>query len=159
MEMKYKVGIAGVAVVTAFAAGRYSAPESVRTVTKTVTIEAKHEDKNVDEVKNKHKKTIVKTIRKPDGSSETTKTITDESTSDKKTDQKTDTDAHKAVDTDVTQERGNAKLNLSALGGYSLTSSKFIYGLSVTKSILGPITGGIWGLSQPSFGLSLGLNF
>src|SRR5258706_14382864 len=78
MDRKYKYGIAGVAVLGAFALGRYTVPEKVRIETKTVEVEKKTTDKTTDIKKEKRKKTTITTITHPDGTKETSTVITDD---------------------------------------------------------------------------------
>lgn len=50
--------------------------------------------------------------------------------------------------------------NVSVLGGALLqTRPELVYGLSVSKEFIGPITGGLFGLSNGILGLSIGINF
>lgn len=53
------------------------------------------------------------------------------------------------------------KVNVSALAGVDTTSSilKPVYGISVSKEFIGPITVGAYGLTNGTVGLSLGVNF
>ena len=74
-----------VALLAAFAAGRWMAP--TKTITQTVEVDKKTDDKNTD-AKDNTKTTIVETT-KPDGTKTTTTVITDDKdtkTSDKTTD-------------------------------------------------------------------------
>lgn len=48
---------------------------------------------------------------------------------------------------------------VSLLGGYDLTSHKNVYGLSITKPLIGPVQVGVWGLSNGSLGISIGAEF
>ncbi len=59
-----------------------------------------------------------------------------------------------------TEEKSNVNtLNISGLAGYDFHQNKVIYGGSVTKQLIGPITIGAFGLSNCTFGLSIGLEF
>jgi hypothetical protein len=99
-------------------------------VTKTV-------EKQVDRVV-----TVVRTV-KPDG------TVTEE---------KVVTDKSKIVKEDQLKLNvGRSKLSLSALAGTDLRSP--VYGAHVSKEILGPVSVGIFGLTNGTFGASIGLNF
>lgn len=146
METKTKVIIAIVALSAAFATGRFLTP--VKTVINTVEVEKKTEDSH----KEKHKKTVI--IERPDGSKETT--ITDDVESDKKS---TD-DKKSSSDTEITKT--SSRLNISALAGGQISFSQpmpIALGASVTKDILGPISLGVWGLSNGVGGVSIGLTF
>jgi len=51
-------------------------------------------------------------------------------------------------------------LNVSALVGTDpMNSFKPLYGFSVSKQFIGPVTIGLWGLTNSTVGISLGLNF
>lgn len=55
-----------------------------------------------------------------------------------------------------------SKYNISALAGYDLSHPRSLtplYGVSVTKQVLGPITVGAFGLTNGVLGVSLGVNF
>lgn len=145
MDLKYKAIIAGVLLVVAFAFGRYSAP------TKTIT-----ETKIVKEVvKEEVVHTVTRVVERPDGTKETD-TTTD-----------SDTNTH----TDITRERvkeifaASRDLNVSVLiGGQphmfkGISIGPIVYGASVTRTIIGPVTVGFFGMSDFTVGASLGLNF
>ena len=53
------------------------------------------------------------------------------------------------------------KLNVSALAGIDTATSllKPIYGISISKEFMGPITVGAYGLTNGVVGLSVGVNF
>lgn len=142
---KYKWIVIVVALVLSYALGRYNAP--IKTITETKVVEV--EKKKVDE----HKDTTTTVIKHPDG---TTETVT-HSTDDKHTDDQT------SISKDITKEviNSSGKLAISLLGGANVTNwaSGPVYGLAVSKSVLGPITGGLWGLSNGTGGVSVGLNF
>lgn len=151
MDTKYKVGIAVIAVAVSFAAGRYSVPEKKI----EVSTDKKEETKQVEVQKDKKKNTKVVEIINKDGSKEITTTIDEETSIDKKS-----TDAKKE-DSSVSVEvvSGSSKVTISALGGLDTTTGIPLYGASVSKPILGPVTIGIWGLSNLSCGASIGLTF
>jgi len=149
MNTKYKIIISIVVVVTAFAAGRYSAPKIPDShIVTTTVVDDKKEVKQDD-----HKKTVI--VKTPDGT--TTTTITDEdvvTTQDVK-----DTDQH--VDATITAPK-TSKLNVSALVGTPFTGPnpfQPVYGVSVTKEVLGPISVGVWALTNSTVGVSLGWDF
>lgn len=150
METRTKVIIASLSLVSSFALGRFTTPVKVITETKTIEVEKKEKTKD----KEKHKRTEVIEVVKPDGSKETHTIITDDTEShSKSTDNKT-------VNTDTRTEttRNSSPVTISALGGMSADDlGKPIYGLSITKSILGPITVGAFGMTNRVVGISLGL--
>lgn len=58
--------------------------------------------------------------------------------------------------------QAKAQLNVSALAGYDFNSSRLptpVYGVAVTKQVLGSLTVGAFGLTNGTVGVSLGVNF
>lgn len=142
MNTRTRIIVGVIALLVAFACGRFLSSERVRTEVKTVEVE-----KIV--VKTEH---VVTTIReKPDGSKDTT-IVSD-------TDSKTKTDSS-STDNIKEVTLSKSTLNISALVGIQLpmSNNSLIYGLSATKSIIGPITAGVFVLNNASGGLSIGLN-
>lgn len=92
-------------------------------------------------------KTVVRTVKQPDGTTDTTTTIEDHST-------RTETSKNQTV-------VARSKLSASLLVANDFSTRLFqpIYGAHVSKEILGPITVGVFGLSNATVGLSVGLNF
>lgn len=153
MTTRVKIIIVVVALATSYAAGRWSAPEKVKIVTQTVEVEKKTNDKTVD----KDQKVTVIVNTKPNGE-KTETTITENKTKD---DVKT-TDTHtttKSDDKEVTKSQ--SRLNLSVLGGVDARGPQVspVFGGHVSKEVLGPVSVGLWGLSNGSAGVSLGLTF
>lgn len=149
MERSTKIKvIASVAVVlTSFALGRYTVPEKVKIETKVVEV-----DKKVKRVK-KDVKIHVTTVKRPDGTVETNKTITDQSKTDSKD------DSSKVSDKQSETVRGDSKVTIGLMGGVDFLSGKTLIGGSVYKPLFGPIGFGAWGLSNTSFGGTIGLSF
>ena len=131
-----------------FAAGRYSVPTKpdIHTVTNTTTIEDKQTDKNT------HK---VTTITEDCKTGKKVTVITEDTTSQTKKDQ----DIVTKVDQSTTQPK-RSSINISALASLD-TGRGFmpVYGVSVNKEVLGPITAGIFGLTNGTVGISIGVNF
>lgn len=157
METRAKVLVVAAVVLISYAFGRWSAPDHVRIETKTVEIEKKTTDSDTN--RNKHLKTTVTETDSPDG----TKTKTTVTTVDTDTEKKTHStdDIAKTSDTVKETDKG-AKVTLAALAGASLSlsgSSPLIYGGIIAKPVLGPITLGVWGLSNATGGLALGVTF
>lgn len=115
----------------------------------------KSDSKTVQVEKQKEKdtqthKTITK-IKKPNGEVQTVTTI-DSVSSTKSTEQT----ATKSV------AAKQSKVNVSALLGYDFRTAQQTYGVSITKSLAGPITGNVWGVTNTSgttIGIGLGLDF
>lgn len=152
MTNKVKVSIAAVSLLTAFAAGLFLAPKKVVTEIKTVEVEKKETQSE----KEQHKKTTKIEIVRPDGTKEITTVITDDRSSKKDTNDTltSTTDATKTV------TRSSSTLTLSALGGMQLgTIPKAVYGGMVQKEVLGPISIGVFGLSNSTMGAGVSLSF
>ncbi len=92
--------------------------------------------------------TVTHTVTTPNGTTDTT-TVTDDHT------KKLETDIKTAV------VLKGPEWNVSGLVGNDFSQGliKPIYGVSVSREILGPVTVGAFGLSNGVLGLSVGLNF
>lgn len=145
MSTKIKVIIVFVSLLVSFAAGRYSVPEKIKIETKVVEVEKKKED-----IKKHRRKT---TITDKDGS---TTTIID-TTIEKKSDE----DISLQKDTTTEKVRGDSKVSLALMSGIDVTNPQkgLVYGVSVQKPVLGPITIGLWGFNTGTMGASVGLTF
>lgn len=132
--------ISVLALATSFAIGRYLTPERVKTEIKTVTVE-----KVVVEVKR-----VVTTVKeKPDGTKETV--IVEDS--------KTNTNENsQTVDSKHEETKSKNKLIVAAMAGMNIpVDGQLIYGLEVSKNLLGPIRMGIFGMTNKTAGITLGL--
>ena len=136
--MRIKILIGMIALVTAFLLGRYTGRRpAVETKEVAVT-------KQVQDVETKKTTTIVKSI-----TGEVKTVITEDTVSKTKTD--------KSV---VTKTKDVATLNVSLLVGYNYHSPALpIYGVMVSKKLLGPIAVGAWGMTNSTIGISLGMEF
>lgn len=149
MTLKTKVLIAVVALLAAFTTGRYSVqvPE-VKTVVDT------NMTKDSELNKDTHKDTVSVTIKSPDGTMKTTiHTVQD-------------TDVKKQVDTTIAQHIEQTvtppklnTLNVSAIAGIDFRTYQPVYGASITKEFIGPVTIGFVGLTNGVLGATVGLNF
>lgn len=157
MNTKSKITLSLIALLTAFAFGRFSAPEKIKIETKVVEVEKKEVQKDLD--KQVHKKTITKTTTKPDGTKSTTTITQDDSTFNAKTDSKSEID--KSSDTLKEVTRSSSKVTvqgLAAVNPFHLQNGLDL-GASVCKPILGPLTVGIFGFRSGTVGASAGLTF
>jgi hypothetical protein len=158
-NMRNKIILAVILLLGAFAAGRWLAPTKVVTEIKTVEVEKKTEA--TDTSKEKIKKTTTTVTERPDGTKETKTTVTEDIKSDKKT-KETD-ESSRTKDESKTVERTGDKVTISLLGGIRLgeiaDSGAIVYGASITKPILGPLTVGIFGLTNGVVGCSVGITF
>lgn len=147
--------------VLLFAAGRYSAPTRVITETKIVTVEKKVTDTKTKTDIDQHKKTEIVTIRHPDGTVETHTIITDDRQIAKGTDTKTKEETSKSSDTKKEVVRSSDPVTIALLAGTKLPLgplSQPVYGVCVSKPVLGPIAVGVWGMNDRTVGLSLGIS-
>lgn len=136
----YNVYTSAIAVAAlSFALGRYSN----RGITSTVDVTKEHEI-----AQDTKKITVV--ITAPDGK-KTTKETTE-------IDTHVSTGVKKTVDTQIKPKQ--PAINFSALVGSDVNKHfEPIYGISVSKEFVGPVTAGIWTLNNGTIGLSLGVNF
>lgn len=131
--------VAFVLLMTGFAVGYKLAKGNVAEVDKTkTTTDTKTNDTD-------HKVTVI--VQKPDGN--TTTTIVE--------------DRHRTTDSDTTQTSvvtimKKAKINVSVLAATEHFIKPY-YGISINKEVLGPITVGVFGLTNGTLGLSIGFNF
>lgn len=162
MQTKYKVIIGVVALVVAFAFGRYSAPESVHEVKETTETATKEKNKEKATEKHTHDASKVTVITKPDG----TKEVTHEFTHDEDTSRKSSSNTSETVaktdkeEKDITYK--GSKLTLSALAGAKVNFSEPLtpaYGGMIQKEVLGPISVGAFGFSNGMAGVSVGVSF
>ncbi len=157
MRLRYKIIIIGGALLTSFAFGRYSAPVKIKTETKEVDTKHEVEDKTANQ--DKHKETVITETVKPDGTKEkVTKTVEDTHKQTDSTDT-TQTDSSKTETKEVTKE--GRRVIVSVLGGVSTRALPIrpVFGAHAQATIIGPITAGVFGLTDGTAGVSLGLMF
>lgn len=154
---KYYLIVAAVA----FSLGWYTTPTKTITVTKTIEVEKSTKDKDVDKDLNKHKETTVVEVVKPDGTKETTTTVVEDTSSSKKSSESSTSESKASNSTTKEVSREKASITISALAGLKLNdlTTTPVYGGIVTKPILGPLSIGVWGLTNTTVGCSLGLSF
>ncbi len=146
MDLKAKIAIGIVYTLAVLAIGRYTVTSKPDIQVSEKQQTQKTEDKHIET-----KKTITETKR-PDGTS-TTVTVIDQTVQDDKKD-KTVTEIQEKL------TNMNRPLNISILAGDNYSQSfKPVYGLSVTKQVLGPFTIGAFGFQNKTIGLSIGVNF
>jgi len=155
MNTKTKILVVIVYTLVIFAVGRYTVPTKVIEKTHNDQETTKNKNTNVKEKKDRKKTTVI--TKKPNG--EVVTIITDETTQDKDSSTKTNSDTKKESDTFKEIVKASP-LNISALMGANLSSKEFqqIYGLSVNKQLIGPITVGIFGFNNGTLGVSVGIN-
>ena len=147
MTTEHKLALGVIALLAAFACGRYSVQAPT-----IKTTEVSKTDTKVDENKDTHE-TIV-TTKTPKGDIKTVETI--DSTVHEDTTQDNVTQIQQTITPPKT-----GTLNISGLIGndFSKGLSGEVYGASVTKEVLGPVSLGAWGLTNGTVGLSIGLSF
>lgn len=166
MTQKTKIIIVVVGLGVAFATGRYTVP--VKTVIQTKTIEVEKKDVKTDTKvdRKKHKDTTVIVVKTPDGAvTTTTKTVEDDNVG-KDTKSDTNTKTQDQSDTSQTTVKENGHLNISFLAGINpfnpsinSTVNPLVYGGIVTRDIIGPVSCSIWGFSNGTIGVGIGLSF
>lgn len=153
METKTKILIVTGVCLVSFATGRYTVPTKTKIETKTVEkVVYKEKDDTKSDLK---KHVVIVTKKKPSGETETKTDIT----YDKKTDEKKDVAAidNKATDSVKIIEKA-APLNLNALVGVDVHNGQSTYGISASKNLIGPIQTGVFGLTNGTVGVSIGLS-
>lgn len=128
-------------LIGAYAVGRWASPEKVITKTVTVEVEKKQEKTN----------TVIVKVTKPDGTVTETTTTNTETNTETKTKDKSET---------IVQNKKQS-LHISALAGLDVTNPAggFVFGAHVSKQILGPVSIGLFGLTNKTVGASIGLSF
>lgn len=159
LSTKQKAIISTVVIATAFASGRYSVPEKVKIVTQTVTVAQKSDDLSINKDKKTHRTVTKTTVVKPDGEKVSTIVATDDDQTNNHSDNKQVDLTSTSTSKDSEIVKGSDKVTISALGGYDFLHNQTVFGGSITKPIFGPITLGIFGLSNGTAGLSCGLTF
>lgn len=128
-------------VVAAFATGRYTV--------KPVEV-VKHETEETTKKEETDTHTEIVETKQPDGSTKKVTTIDRSSRTDYATKKETETKTTNKVQ----------KTNISALVSVNIRErNALIYGISVTREILGPVTVGVFGLTNGTVGASIGINF
>lgn len=131
--------LAALAIVAVFSFGYYKGQKSVNVVqgTKLAEVVDKETDKHEEIVTIKDKDGNIKTVDKIDTVAKTRRV--------------------KQQDT-TTVAISKPKTNLSLLGGYNFEEKQFVYGLSLTKEVYGPLTVGVFGFNNKTAGLSVGIS-
>lgn len=143
MTFIQKLSIVSISLILAFAFGRFSTPTKTETKIETVEVEKKQKDVKSD--------IITVEVIKPDGTKTTT--ITD------KTETKIQDNILSKQTMDKIVEKSYSITNISLLSGMDITSPKIIYGVSVSKNLLGPVVIGLWGMTNSTAGASIGVSF
>lgn len=161
MGTKSKIFLAVVALATSAAVGRWSAPEKIKEVVKTVEVEKKSDQTSSNTDRDRHKKTVITETIYPDGRKETKTVITDDIETKRQTDSKSEDEVAKNTDSEREVTKSGSRLSISALAGTKLSfdATPPVFGGMISKEVLGPISIGVWGLSNGTAGASIGLSF
>lgn len=149
-----------IALVVAFAAGRYSVPINVKTDTTASSKETEKKSENTNT--QKHTKTTIVDTTNPDGSKSHTVTKETELNNEKKT---TETSANTRSETSSKEvARAGSRLNISALAGSKISSIstsglELDYGAMVSRDLIGPISVGAFGFKSGVAGVAVGITF
>lgn len=130
-----KAGIGLLIFGLGFGMAKYLAPTKVITVEKEIQVEKRD--------------VVTKTVR--------TKNVDGSSTTTRVTEDKTVIDTEKNKESVATNEKSNYKVD--GLIGYDLRGKVPVYGVQVQKRFAGPIFIGVWGTTQQTGGLSVGIEF
>lgn len=151
MSTKYQIIIAVIALIVAFASGRWLAPTKIKTVVQTVTVETKTTNQDA----NSHEKKIVTETDKPDGTKTIITTVTQDS--DTKTIATDNTSSSTTSSKEI--DRSSSRTNIYALGGLHFGDNQPVYGAMVSRDVVGPISIGVFGFSNLTFGAAVGVSF
>jgi hypothetical protein len=152
MTTKYQIITAVSLVVLAFAFGRYSVTKDA---SKQVTTQTHEQvDTQVQKDKDVHTITTTTTEKAEDGS-QITKTVVDQtSVAHTAEEQEATIDTKKQVIT-----TSAPRTTVSGLAGIDFHTKQPTYGAMVQRQLIGPISVGVWGLSNLSGGISVGVSF
>lgn len=163
--MNYKILIAaGVILLSGYAIGRYTVPAKVvtKTVTQTVT-QVVTKTVEVDKTDYYKNKILIETVTtKPDGTVIRKREFIDKSiiNHDDQTDTNTASNSSSSTTNESSKTYSSEKGSVNALVARNLHHlSEDIYGLQVSKKLIGPFSVGAFGLTDETLGLSLGVNF
>jgi hypothetical protein len=139
--MKNKNLIPVVALLLGGALGYYMSPTKVQIQTVTVEVEKKKTEQD----------TVIVEKTEKDGTKTKTTTV--------KT--KTETQTKKDTESSKTEETYKPQYNISVMAGMDLNnlSNPIVFGIHAQKQFIGPINFGIFGFTNKTAGLSIGLQF
>lgn len=149
MSNKIVVLIVLILILVSFMVGRYSVNPPAVKDTQIVT-----QDTQTQIKEEKHVIVHTITVKEPSGV-ERTETTTE---SDTHIDKDKNTESQTVVEHESTLQK-RSEVNISGLIASDLNDIKPVYGLSVSKEIIGPITVGLFGFTNGTLGVSVGINF
>ncbi len=132
IDWKYGLGAILLLIGIGYATGRYIAPSKIVTKTETVIKEVVH--------------TVTVTVTKSDGSSTSTTT--------------TDSGTTIGSSTSSVTSSDKPSWKVAGLAGLSLNNlTTPVYGGQIERRIIGPVSAGVWGLTNSTGGVSLSIEF
>ena len=136
-----------VALIIGFVAGKLTEQHETKSVSQI--------DTKVETDKQKDTKIVETKVetKSPDGETKVV-TTTETVISERKETVKDRTETK----TETSSPTGN-RVTLTGMAGYDFDKKLTVYGGGVSKEILGPVSIGVWGLSNGTAGVSLGLRF
>lgn len=162
MENRTIVILSTLMLVTSFAIGRWSAPERVKIETHTVEVEKKTDSSQSASDRDRKRETTKTEVTRPDGTVEKTEKTVETTETHKETDRRDTSESARSNETSKEVTHASAKVTIAALAGVRLssltTASPVLYGAQVYRPVLGPIGIGVWGFTDLSFGVSLGIS-
>lgn len=171
MSTKYKLILVALVLAATFAGGRFSAPTKVRVETKTVEVKTAITEQTATasqarEDDEDHETDVTETV-KPDG----TRVVETRMIAKTRTREEAQ-ESHESVRIDqvareqdkvkeVTRSRAALQVDLLAGAQVSLSSGlgPMVYGVHVSRELFGPVTVGLFGMSNGTAGVSVGLRF
>ena len=152
LQTRTKVLICILITVTAYGIGRWSAPEKVVEKIKVVEVEkTKTKEHSKDRTK-----TTTTISENPNGSKTTTIVVAN----DVETGKSTTTNTSKSTESEKETIRASSKTTVLLLGAVDVTAPLGIdYGISASRSILGPISISVFGYKSGRLGAGVGLTF
>lgn len=148
-----------------FALGRYTAPEKVRVETKTVTVEVEKKTETKAVAKDLGRKTHTVSTTRPDGTQTVETTTETEVVSRTAIASQSEASKVSQASTSKTVESSKSHVTIQVLAGLQnlkLDTPVFglsVFGLSVSRPLLGPVVIGVWAFSNKTYGVSAGLQF
>lgn len=143
MSFKEWLTALGAMFAVGFCFGYYAMPQKTVIQRQIIEVEKKTQDVQKDTVRTE--------TRKPDG--------TVEIRTERHVDQHTQTDTNKQETERQEIVKSSGVLSVSAMAGTTFSLTPPVYGAMVSRNLIGPITVGLWGISNGTGGVAVGLNF
>lgn len=153
-------------MLTGFFIGRLTTPEEVRI--ETVEVESVQAQQTIAalqselEAKRGMLKLEERTFTKPDGSKATFTRLTNKTSSVRtgdKTSSLTSQVKGERLQVSKSETTSRPSWKLTPMAGYNVPAQSFLYGGMVERRILGPVSLGVWGLSNGTVGVAASVEF